>query len=80
MLRLKLAYVNFYKEKRGRKIVRVSEIDSFNPSHHSDFNPDETYEVRWAHLPLEGSSSTEGLYDAKVLCLGGEYLFERYQF
>lgn len=74
MPKLNLAFVNFFKEKRGRKVVRISKIEDFSPVHHSDFNDDKTYDVKWDHLPVEGSFSKEGLYKAKILCLGGEFL------
>ncbi|KAK3908357.1 BEN domain-containing protein 5 [Frankliniella fusca] len=72
MSKLTLAFVNFFKEKSGsRKIVRISEFDDgLSPAHHSDFDENRTYLVKWPHLPVEGSSSTVGLYEAKVLCLG----------
>jgi len=73
MPNLELAFVNFFREKRGRKIVDIKDVDEFKPSHHLDFNSDRTYDIKWAHLPNEGSASTESFYDAKIICLGGEF-------
>lgn len=69
---LEEAFVNFFREARGRRVVKVHDIDQFEPTHHEDFDEDRTYQVRWAHLPNEGSFSTEGLFDAKIFCLGGK--------
>lgn len=75
MTRFKHAFVNFYKEKRGRRVVDVKDIEDFSPQHHSDFNEDKIYDVKWDHFPTEGSASTQGFYDAKILCIGGKMLF-----
>lgn len=66
------AFVNFFKEARGKRVVKIKRIKNFAPKHHKDFDEDATYEVLWPHFPLEGSFSTEGFYDAKILCLGGK--------
>ena len=71
---LSLAYVNFFREARGRKVVNVEDIvDCNKPRFHDDFNDDKTYQVKWPHLPNDKSFSTEGTFDAKVLCLGGKF-------
>lgn len=70
--KLKLAYVNFFREARGRKVVKISKIVGFSPKTHTDFNEDTTYIIKWPHLPTEGSFSTEGEFEAKIYCLGGK--------
>lgn len=80
MVKPKLAFVNFFKEARGRRVVEVSNItvpdDADHqegwPRHHSDFKNGFIYQIKWPHLQVEGSFSTESEYDAKILCFGGE--------
>lgn len=68
-----LAYVNFFKEARGRKVVRTEDITDLNPPRfHDDFDEDRTYKVKWHLLATEPSSTEQATFDAKILCLGGE--------
>ncbi|KAK3909967.1 mRNA export factor elf1, partial [Frankliniella fusca] len=77
MVKPNLAFVNFFNETRGRRVVEIRDIkvpldedpDRW-PEHHADFEKDTIYEIRWPHLPTEGSSSTSGLYEAYILCFG----------
>lgn len=70
---LSVAFVNFFKEARGRRVVKVQDIDDFQPKTHGDFDEQKVYLVKWPHLPNEGSFSTESLYEAKILCLGSKH-------
>jgi hypothetical protein len=71
-MKLSLAFVNFFREARGKRVVKIQDVVNFDPKHHGDFDEDKTYSVKWAHLPNELSFSTEGTYDAKIICLGGK--------
>lgn len=75
MVKPNLAFVNFFKEARGKRVVEITDVQwlSGPPNHHADFDEDKVYSVKWPHLPLEGSFSTEGEYEAKILCLGGKF-------
>lgn len=70
--KLNLAYVNFFKEARGKRVVKISKIVNFAPKTHADFSDDAIYDVKWPHFPSEGSFSEEGNFPAKILCLGGK--------
>lgn len=74
MVKPNLAFVNFFKEARGKRVVEIENVDwpKDPPNHHADFDADAIYSVRWPHLPVDGSFSTEGDYEAKILCLGGK--------
>ncbi|XP_052128673.1 uncharacterized protein LOC113215190 isoform X2 [Frankliniella occidentalis] len=77
MVKPNLAFVNFFREQRGRRVVEVKDIvvpegrepDSW-PRHHADFEKDQVFSVLWPHLPNEGSASTIGEYEAHILCFG----------
>lgn len=81
MVKPNLAFLNFFREARGRRVVKIEDIivpvdyPVGWPRHHADFEADRVYKVLWPHLPTEGSFSTIGEYDAKILCFGGEYVF-----
>lgn len=74
-----LVFVNFFREKRGRRVVEVKDVqppedaNSCWPVHHCDFVKDQVYQVQWPHLPVEGSFSTSDFYDAHILCFGGKF-------
>ncbi|KAK3920927.1 BEN domain-containing protein 5 [Frankliniella fusca] len=70
-MELKLAYVNFFREKRGRRVVDIQKTVEFAPKAHGDFDEDKTYKVKWPLLKKDGSESdNEGEYEAKIICLG----------
>lgn len=70
--KLTKAYVNFFREARGRRIVDISKIINYKPATHLDFDEDATYYVKSPHLSTDISFSEEGEFDAKIICLGGK--------
>lgn len=67
---IKLALVRFTSDK-CKKIVKVSDIDSFNPRNKNDFKKEDVYDVFWDVIPTDGGERTRETYLANILCLGG---------